>query len=114
MENLQINMEQFKFVENTVSLDWPNWSFRFENFQHLTNIDITIPAQAIVALRHLFHAGGPKICIFIIRLKATSHVRPIQSNFGRTVLNSSKHVFKFRNYAQDHEQSFDDYVTMLK
>ena len=116
MANLQINMEQFKFVENTVSLDWPNWSFRFENFLHLTNIDITIPAQATVALRHRLHAGGPKIMDIY---SAQGNLLLTYAQFkaildARFVIPANTlHVFTFRNYAQDHEQSFDDYVTML-
>lgn len=61
MAYIAIVMELFIYNEAKVSIEWPLWIYKLENFLVLRTIDITIVAGAANALRHLLHFGNMKI-----------------------------------------------------
>jgi hypothetical protein len=116
MAAMTLVMDAFQYKEDTISIDWPIWIFRFENFLALSNIDITIPQQAANAVRHLLHSGGKKIMELYA---AQGNLALTYAQFRaildlRFILPANKlHVISLRNCRQEQEQSFDDYVTLL-
>ena len=117
MAAIQVTMDSFKYDENTVHLDWPVWRDRYENFLVLTNIDVTVLAQAATALRHLIHAGGNKILEIYV---AQGNAALLYDQFI-TILNAlfvmpvnKLHVITLRNYVQLPGQSLEDFITILQ
>ena len=116
MTNVTLVMDPFIYNENTVSIDWPIWSFRFENFLALSEIDHTQVARAVVALRHLLHSGGAKIMeIYASQGNLALTYAQVKALLdARFVLPENKlHVITLRNCRQEHDQSLDDYITLL-
>ena len=110
-------MDSFVYTEETVSIDWPTWIFRFENFLQLSNVDITTPQGALTAKRHLLHSGGEKINAIYTGLgnPVMTYEQFKAALDARFILPVNRlHVFAFRNALQEENQSFEDYLTTLQ
>jgi hypothetical protein len=117
MAAVQLIMDAFKFEDDHINTDWPTWLFRFENFLLLTNIDILIPAQAVVALRHLLHSGGAKVGEIFA---AQGNLAMTYGQF-RDILNARfttpvnrLHIMTLRHCVQGEGQSLEDFITQLQ
>jgi hypothetical protein len=116
MANMTLVMDSFVFKEATVSIDWPIWLYRFENFLVLSTIDIATIQGAAIALRHLIHSGGMKIMdIFAAQgnpaLTYGQFKAILDARFVTPI--NKLHVITMRNCHQDPDQTLEDYLTLL-
>ncbi len=110
-------MEPFIYDEATVSIQWPKWLFRFENYLALSEIDIAQLAGAATALRHLLHSGGPKIMdIYEAQDNHALTYAQVRTMFNTRFAAPANRLrtFTFRNCKQGQEESLDDYIIKLQ
>ena len=117
MAAIQIELEKFKYDQDTAHVDWPIHMHSFENYLELNNVDVTQVAGAARAKQLLINSGGRKVMEIYTnipnRVALTYAQLLVALNNRFRIENNRLNILEFRNCKQRTNEILEDYITRL-